>query len=180
MKDASPYRMPRAIAAPNLGKVPPPRTGSRLWKVLNALSGGNVRLYRLSGGRLGGRMGQAPVLLLHHVGRKTGTHRVTPLLFLADGERLVIVGSKGGAEREPAWVANLLASPLTTVEVARRKIRVRARRATEEERASYWRPAPGRDHRAYGPTRSARAGPFPCSCSNRPRERRSISRRAMR
>jgi deazaflavin-dependent oxidoreductase (nitroreductase family) len=83
-------------------------------------------------------MARAPVLLLHHVGRKTGTARVTPVLFLADGSRLVIVGSKGGASADPAWVANLMAQPVTTVEVGRRRVRVRARRAGEAERAKYW------------------------------------------
>jgi len=139
MTDASPYRMPRALAVPNLGaRFTPPPSGSRLWRVLDVLSDSNVRLYRMSGGRLGGRMGRAPVLLLHHVGRRTGTPRITPILFLADGERLVVVGSKGGAERDPPWVGNLLANPRTTVEVARRRIAGQARRATDEERASYW------------------------------------------
>ena len=139
MHEPSRYPLPRSIAAPNLGRLlPPPRPGSRLWRVLNAFSGANVRLYRLSGGRIGGRMGAAPVLLLHHVGRKSGALRVTPLLFLADGPRLVVVGSKGGAARDPVWVANLMAHPDTTVEVGRRRVRVRARMAGEDERATYW------------------------------------------
>jgi deazaflavin-dependent oxidoreductase (nitroreductase family) len=83
-------------------------------------------------------MGRAPVLLLHHVGRKTGSRRVTPLLFLADGQRLVVVGSKGGAARHPGWYLNLRANPETTVEVARTSFAVRAREATEQERARYW------------------------------------------
>lgn len=135
----SPYRMPRSIPAPNLGRyVPPPRTGSRLWRFLDLFSNGNVWLYRVSGGRIGGRMGAAPVLLLHHTGRKTGRERVAPVLFLADGERLVVVGSKGGAARGPAWLTNLMAHPRTTVEVARRRFPVRARMADDDERASYW------------------------------------------
>ena len=139
MEETSPYRMPRSIGAPNPGQLfRPPPSGSRLWRLLDVFSNSNVRLYRLSGGRIGGRMGQAPVLLLHHVGRKTGTPRVTPVLFLADGSRLVIVGSKGGASANPAWIGNLMKEPLTTVEVGRRRIRVRARMANEAERASYW------------------------------------------
>ena len=106
--------------------------------MLDLFSNGNVWLYRLSGGRIGGRMGRAPVLLLRHVGRRSGTPRVTPVLFLADGERLVIVGSKGGAARHPAWFHNLKANPETTVEVSRRRVDVRAREATEDERADYW------------------------------------------
>jgi deazaflavin-dependent oxidoreductase (nitroreductase family) len=83
-------------------------------------------------------MGRAPVLLLHHVGRRSRTARVTPVLFLPDGQRLVIVGSKGGARRHPAWFSNLMAHPETTVEVARRRIPVRARMATDSERHRYW------------------------------------------
>ncbi len=131
--------MPRAIPVPNLGAlVQPPPTGSRRWRVLDVLSTSNVWLYRVSGGRVGGRMGKAPVLLLHHVGRKTGRERVTPVLFLADGDRLVVVGSKGGAARDPVWVGNLMAHPRTTVEVARRRVAVQARMADDAERQSYW------------------------------------------
>ena len=134
------YRIPRAtIPVPNVGRVfSPPRPGSPLWRLLNVYSRTNVLLYRLSGGRIGGRMGRAPVLLLHHVGRKSGTARVTPVLFLAEGARLVIVGSKGGALEHPAWFDNLMAHPDTTVEVARRRIPVRARLTSETERVDYW------------------------------------------
>lgn len=137
--ELSPYRLPRSIPVPNLGqRFAPPAPGSRRWRVVNAFGGANVRLYRLSGGRIGGRMGAAPVLLLHHVGRRSGTPRVTPLLFLADRTRLVVVGSKAGAATNPAWFVNLMAHPVTTVEIGRRKLRVRARMADDAERASYW------------------------------------------
>lgn len=134
-----PYRMPRAIPTPNVGALlKPPRKGSRLWRFLDLFSDANVWLYRRSGGRIGGRMGRAPVLLLHHVGRKSGKERVSPVLFLPHDDRLVIVGSKGGAASHPAWFVNLMANPLTTVEVASRRLRVRAREASETERADYW------------------------------------------
>lgn len=133
------YRMPRAMAVPNVGQiVRPPATGSRLWRFLNLFSNSNVWLYRVSGGRIGGRMGRAPVMLLHHVGRKTWRTRVTPVLFMPDAEKLIVVGSKGGAERDPAWVANLMAQPRTTVEVARRRVTVDARMASDSERERYW------------------------------------------
>ena len=79
-------------------------------------------------------MGDAPVLLLHHVGRKSGERRVTPVLFLADGTRIIIVGSKGGASSNPAWLHNLRANPFTSVEVANRVFQVRARDASDVER----------------------------------------------
>ena len=117
-------------------KTPP--SSSPFWKLFNAYSAFNVRLYRASGGRLGGRMQRAPVLLLHHVGARSGKARVTPVLYLEDGERLVIVASKGGTDKNPAWFHNLMANPETEVEVGRERRRVRARRAADEERASYW------------------------------------------
>ena len=116
----------------------PPPSSSRIWKLVNAGAALNVWVYRLSGGRVAGRMQQARVLLLPHVGRKSGTRRVTPLLYLPDGEDLVVVASKGGADKHPAWFHNLMASPDTTVEVGREKRRVKARRADEGERAQLW------------------------------------------
>jgi deazaflavin-dependent oxidoreductase (nitroreductase family) len=124
---------------PNFGRLfKPPPTGSRLYRVLDLFSDSNVWLYRRSGGRIGGRMGRAPVLLIHHVGRKSGKERVTPLLFLGDGERLVVVGSKGGAASHPAWYRNLIANPATTVEVGSERVAVLAREASECERDAYW------------------------------------------
>jgi deazaflavin-dependent oxidoreductase (nitroreductase family) len=137
--DDSHYPMPRSIAVPNAGRfAAPPPPGSFGARVQKAFAGANVALYRLSGGRIGGHMSKAPVLLLHHVGRKSGQARVTPVLFLPDGERLVVAGSNGGASKHPAWLLNLRAHPETTVEVARRRLRVRAREATEAESTRYW------------------------------------------
>ena len=116
----------------------PPPSSSPFWKLFNVGAGLNVHLYRLSGGKIGGRIQKGRVLLLHHVGRKSGATRVTPLLFLPDGEDLVIVASKGGTDKNPAWFHNLMASPETTVEVGRDTRRVRARRASEDERAQLW------------------------------------------
>ena len=117
----------------------PPPASSSYWKLISLVSRVNVAVYRLSGGRLGGRFGRAPILLLQHVGRRSGKARVTPLLYLADGDRLVIVASKGGTDRHPAWFHNLMANPATTVEVGRERRRVRARPATSEERERLWR-----------------------------------------
>src|SRR4051794_19995967 len=120
-----------------MARKPPPST-SRIWKLVNVGAAANTRLYRLSGGRFFGRMGKAPILLLHHVGRKSGKERVTPVLYLADGADLVVVGSKGGTDKTPAWFGNLVAAPETTVEVGREKRRVRPRHATDEERDALW------------------------------------------
>lgn len=98
----------------------------------------HVRLYQLSGGGIGGRVGKAPVLLLRTTGRKSGEPRTTPLLYIADGDTLVVVASNGGAPRHPDWYLNLQAQPDAVVQ-ARRDLRpVRARDATPDERERYW------------------------------------------
>jgi deazaflavin-dependent oxidoreductase (nitroreductase family) len=106
-----------------------------IFKVTGAL---HVALYRLTRGRIGGRAFGAPVLLLTTRGRKTGKLRTTPLLYLEDGDRLVVVASKGGAPRHPAWFLNLAADPEVTVERGRERLAMRAREADDDERARYW------------------------------------------
>jgi deazaflavin-dependent oxidoreductase (nitroreductase family) len=116
--------------------MPPP--GSLQLKVVNVMTELNTRAYRLSGGRIGGRFKGAPVLLLEHVGRKSGKRRTSPLLYLRDGEDLVLVASAGGREAHPAWFYNVMASPRNTVQVGRERREVLARKATPEERARLW------------------------------------------
>ena len=108
-------------------------TGLRLVGKLNA------PLYRLSGGRVGGRLGKAPILLLTTTGRKSGQQRTAPVLYLADGDRFVVINTNAGNEKTPAWSLNLRANPEAEVEVGRRKVKVRARLAEGEERADLWR-----------------------------------------
>ena len=101
--------------------------------------GAHTLLYRATGGLIGHRVpGVPPMLLLDHVGAKSGKRRTTPLAYLADGERIVIVASKGGHPRHPAWYHNLRANPRTTVQVGRRKLDVDARVAGPEERERLW------------------------------------------
>jgi deazaflavin-dependent oxidoreductase (nitroreductase family) len=99
----------------------------------------NVPLYRLSGGRIGNRVGRAPVLLLTTTGRKSGQARTAPVVYLRDGERLVVIGSNAGNERTPAWSLNLQANPDAKIEIGRQRQPVRARVAEGEERAELWR-----------------------------------------
>jgi deazaflavin-dependent oxidoreductase (nitroreductase family) len=106
--------------------------------MMNAMTKGQVALYRSSGGRLGGKVKGAPVLLLDNVGRKSGKPRTTPLLYMLDGENVVIVGSRGGSDATPAWWLNLQANPATTVQIKRERRNVVARQATAEERAELW------------------------------------------
>jgi F420H(2)-dependent quinone reductase len=99
----------------------------------------NIPLYRVSGGRLLGEIGGAPVLLLTTTGRKSGQRRTAPVVYLADGERMIVIGSNAGHARVPAWSLNLKANPAAVVEVGRKRIEVRARVAEGEERAELWR-----------------------------------------
>lgn len=98
----------------------------------------NTALYRRTGGRIGNKVKGAPVLLLDHVGRKSGTARTTPLLYLEDGSDLVIVASRGGSEAMPAWFYNLMANPSTTVQVGSERRPVLARQASDDERERLW------------------------------------------
>ena len=123
-------------------KPPPP--GSFFWKAWEVGTRVNIGLFRVSGGRVGARMPgtRSPILLLHHVGAKSGKHRVSPLIYVPDGENVVIVASKGGVDRHPAWFHNLRANPETVVELPREgKRRVRARVAEGTERARLWEKA---------------------------------------
>jgi F420H(2)-dependent quinone reductase len=99
----------------------------------------NVPVYRASRGRLFGRIGRAPVLLLTTTGRRSGKERTAPVLYLADGERLIVIGSNAGNVRAPAWSLNLAAHPDAEVQVRGRRRAVRARIADGEERAELWR-----------------------------------------
>ena len=80
----------------------------------------------------------SPVLLLTTTGRKTGRWRTSPLLYLEDGENMVVVASNGGAPKHPAWWLNLEANPEATVELGSRKLRVRAEKAGGEKRRRLW------------------------------------------
>ena len=82
---------------------------SLFWRFFNTSTKGHMAIFRLTGGRIGGRMVGGPILLLHHVGAKSGKKRISPLLYLADGDRMVIVGSKGGYTKHPGWFHNLKA-----------------------------------------------------------------------
>lgn len=111
----------------------------RLWPVLNRLMKGHTAVYRATGGLVGHRFpGAPPMLLLDHVGAKSGTRRTTPLVYVSDGEDIVIVASKGGHPKHPAWYHNLRAHSETTVQVGSERRAVRARVASAEERERLW------------------------------------------
>jgi F420H(2)-dependent quinone reductase len=111
----------------------------RLWPLTRRVMGGHTALYRLTGGLIGHRFPGLPsMLLLDHVGAKSGARRTSPLLYIEDGDALVIVASKGGYPKHPGWYHNLRANPDTTVQVGSSKRPVRARVATATERKRLW------------------------------------------
>lgn len=111
----------------------------RMWPVLGPLMRGHAAIYRATGGLIGGSIpGVPPLLLLDHVGARSGRQRTTPLVYMPDSDRMVVVASKGGYPKDPAWLHNLRANPDTTVQVGRRRRPVRAREATADERRELW------------------------------------------
>jgi deazaflavin-dependent oxidoreductase (nitroreductase family) len=115
-----------------------PEPGTLGARIANAVTKIDGVVYRLSKGRLRGKMQDLPVLILHHVGRKSGKARATPVLYLPDGENVIIVASRGGSDATPAWWLNLKAMPETMVEIKGSKRRMRPRQASPEEKAAYW------------------------------------------
>jgi deazaflavin-dependent oxidoreductase (nitroreductase family) len=96
-----------------------------------------IEEFRNNGGKVGGDyFAGMELLLLHSIGAKTGQERVSPVAYTMDGDKYVIIASKGGADTHPSWYYNLLAHPDTTVEVGDQTIRVHATEASgpEQER----------------------------------------------
>jgi deazaflavin-dependent oxidoreductase (nitroreductase family) len=93
-----------------------------------------IEEFRANGGKAGGMFEGMPLLLLRNVGAKSGRQFVTPLVYLADGDRYVIFGSKGGAPVNPGWYHNLKAGPNVSIEVGTDTLDVVAEEATGEER----------------------------------------------
>jgi deazaflavin-dependent oxidoreductase (nitroreductase family) len=122
-----------------MAKPPPALNSAGTGVLIKWMSRLNTAAYKVSGGRVGGTFLQgAPVALLTTIGRKSGEPRVSPLLFLRDGNRIVLVASQGGRTKNPMWYLNLKANPQVTVQVKKEVLRLTARDATEDERAHYW------------------------------------------
>ena len=123
----------------------------RMWPVLSRLMKGHAAVYRATRGVVGHRFpGAPPMLLLDHVGARSARKRTTPLVYVRDGENVVVVASKGGHPKHPAWFHNLCANPDATVQIGAERLPVHARVATPAERERLWPEAV----RIYGPYRS--------------------------
>jgi len=118
----------------------------RNWPLLSRFMKGHAIVYRATHGLVGHRFpGAPPMLLLDHVGARSAKRRTTPLLYTRDpqsrgagGENVVLVASKGGYPKNPAWFHNLMANPDTTIQIGSRRLNVHARVADPEERKRLW------------------------------------------
>jgi len=117
-------------------------------------------LYRASGGSLGHRAPGYQFLLLGNRGRRSGREYETPLLYVPDGDRFVVVGSNAGDAHDPAWWTNLKANPETWVQVGRERIPVRSRAADATEFEALW-PRVVAAYRSFERYRSRAGRPIP-------------------
>jgi deazaflavin-dependent oxidoreductase (nitroreductase family) len=108
-------------------------------KFIKWMSRANTWLYKKTDGKIGGKfLKGAPVALLTTTGRKSGEPRVSPLLYLREGDRVILVASQGGAATNPMWYLNLKANPKVSVQIKDETLHLTARDATEAERTAYW------------------------------------------
>jgi deazaflavin-dependent oxidoreductase (nitroreductase family) len=105
---------------------------------VNDWNTGIIEEFRANGGKVGGQFEGAPLLLLHSTGAKSGSERVNPMMYLADGDNLVVFASKAGAPTSPDWYHNLVANPTASVEVGARTIAVVAHVAEGATRERLW------------------------------------------
>jgi deazaflavin-dependent oxidoreductase (nitroreductase family) len=95
--------------------------------------------FRQNGGKVGGDFKGAPMILITYTGAKSGKTYTTPLVYTRDGDRYVVIASKGGAPADPLWFGNLVANPDVTVEVGTERFPARARVTEGDERARLFR-----------------------------------------
>ena len=100
-----------------------------------------IKEFRANEGVVGGRFEGTPILLLHHIGAKSGIERISPLGYQVEIVGWVVFATKGGAPTNPDWYHNLLANPAATVEIGTETVAVTARVARGAERTRMWRTA---------------------------------------
>jgi deazaflavin-dependent oxidoreductase (nitroreductase family) len=108
------------------------------YDAVNKMNVGIIEEFRANGGQLSGGFAGRPMILLTIKGRKSGQERTTPLVYLpvsgANGDRVFVFASKGGAPDDPDWYKNLVANPDVTVEIGDEKYAARAVVITGPER----------------------------------------------
>ena len=97
-----------------------------------------IEEFRTNGGVVGGGFAGKPLLLLHHVGAKSGADRVSPLMYQQLDDAFAVFASKGGADTNPHWLHNVLATPDVEIEVGTERFEVRARLADDHVRDPIW------------------------------------------
>ena len=95
--------------------------------------------FRANNGKVGGFFEDKDLLLLHTTGAKSGLARLKPLVYMQDGERLVVIASNGGARSNPDWYYNLLANPEVCIEVGSDRFHARAEKVKDPERNALYR-----------------------------------------
>jgi deazaflavin-dependent oxidoreductase (nitroreductase family) len=97
-----------------------------------------IEEFRANGGKVGGQFAGAPMILVHHVGAKSGVERVSPMVYFTDGDRMLIVASAAGSPKNPDWYHNLKARPKVDVEVGTETFPVVVEELQADERAQKW------------------------------------------
>jgi deazaflavin-dependent oxidoreductase (nitroreductase family) len=98
----------------------------------------NVFVYRLTGGRVMGKMKGAPICLVTMTGRKSGRKITFPLMYNPDGGNVILVASLGGAPKNPVWYYNLMANPKVIIQLGAKKQEMLATQASPEQKAALW------------------------------------------
>lgn len=107
--------------------------------LIKQMSRANTWIFKKSNGKLGDKfLRGAPVGILTTMGRKTGEPRESPLLFLQEGKRIILVASQGGRANNPMWYLNLRANPKVSFQTKNEVLSLTARDATDAERDEYW------------------------------------------
>ena len=106
--------------------------------IMQIFMGLQVFFYRMSGGKMGGKMGAGNILLLESVGRKSGKARTNPVMYVRDGGSYVVIASAGGGPTNPGWYYNLKAVKYTTIQVMSEKLQVSVEEADPERRKRIW------------------------------------------
>ena len=107
-------------------------------RFIRVFVGAHRRILAASSGRILGRLGGHPLMILTTTGRKTGRPRSTPVIGIADGQNWLVVASNGGAASQPLWVRNIAACPEVTVRQGQRTAAFSARILPDGERANWW------------------------------------------